>query len=595
MKGPDFARPSTAAPEFGRSVAVSCNWRSAGLAAIACFLLPGCTVETASDDATTSSQADTTSSQTSTMTDDASTGVDDSLPVDREAAISRISLAIRGVRPEPAELEKLAQSDASMYDIALQMLASGDLAAFLSDLHNEALFVEISGVAAPAGFAGPPELSELSLLGLNQEIVQSPLRLINEIVVTDRPYYEIVTANYLLATPSTAKIWGLELDAASADADGWAHAKPPAGVPASGILADPWLWSRHSTTLVNHNRGRANTLARALLCSDYSERHVEIDASIDLFDENQVAHAIAENPACVSCHQTLDPLAAHLGAFFPHAPGSLIAQYPVEYYVPAFSDLLISAPPGYYGQASDGFEDLGELIAADPRFSRCTVARFYAYLHQIKLEDVPLDRLAKLQASFLEHWNAKRLIAEIVGSLDFLPREGEADASRLMMRPWQLAREITAQTGFDWQRDLELDFDGRRLGPFDVLSEPFFGLKTLGGGVDGLFSTAPTLTATATYLLTARSLATRAAAQALSDPEATTLLGGLDLSTNDPTQLANTLAQLATRGFGRTVAANDPAVESLTSLHTALVPAGHPQPFEAIVVALLQDPDFLYY
>ena len=45
--------------------------------------------------------------------------------------------------------------------------------------------------------------------------------------------------------------------------------------------------------------------------------------------------------------------------------------------------------PAYYGRPIQTTADIGQEIAADPRFSRCMARRVYGYVAQIEPEDVP--------------------------------------------------------------------------------------------------------------------------------------------------------------------------------------------------------------
>ena len=58
-------------------------------------------------------------------------------------------------------------------------------------------------------------------------------------------------------------------------------------------------------------------------------------------------------------------------------------------------------PPGYFGMGGETLADLGELIAADPRFSLCTAKRYYAYFAEVAIGDVPFDVAADLQKQFV--------------------------------------------------------------------------------------------------------------------------------------------------------------------------------------------------
>src|SRR5262249_49553953 len=162
------------------------------------------------------------------------------------------------------------------------------------------------------------------------------------------------------------------------------------------------LFSRHSTTVSNANRGRANAVARAFLCEDFLSREVRIDASVNLADPLAVANAVQENGACASCHKSLDALAGFFSGYHPiYVPPTI--PYPFDvFYQPNILAKIggTITPPAYFGEAGSSIEDLGRLIANDPRFSLCAAKRFYGFFHQIELADVPAERARDLQSRF---------------------------------------------------------------------------------------------------------------------------------------------------------------------------------------------------
>jgi hypothetical protein len=108
------------------------------------------------------------------------------------------------------------------------------------------------------------------------------------------------------------------------------HAAEPRRGPArrlaqasSGTAASRWPASsraapcglRHPSNGTNLHRGQAELIADALLCSGFLARDVPLFNNIDLSDEDVVKEALVREPGCVSCHQTLDPLASHLFGF----------------------------------------------------------------------------------------------------------------------------------------------------------------------------------------------------------------------------------------------------------------------------------------
>ena len=77
--------------------------------------------------------------------------------------------------------------------------------------------------------------------------------------------------------------------------------------------------------------------------------------------------------------------------------------------------------PGYFGLPASDLEDIGQAIAADPRFALCSARRFYSFLTQTPEEDVPFETIASLQEEFLStNYNAKQLAKSVVLSDAFM-------------------------------------------------------------------------------------------------------------------------------------------------------------------------------
>ena len=269
-------------------------------------------------------------------------------------------------------------------------------------IHNDAILV---GVEAQFPAAGP--LADQGPTGIGLSVMHNPLRLVEYVVLNDRPYTEIVTADYAVPDHITSVAYGM----AEAETAPW----PAPGRPAAGILSDSAVFLRHRSDATNYHRGRANAISKALLCVDFLDRDIEVDGSIDLSDPEAVAEAVTTNEACVACHVHLDGLAS----FFWGYPGNLnpaqIESYPIPptYQAQAADNWRYTTghPPTYFGTPADGLEDLGQLIADDPRFSLCAAKRFYAFFTQVSLEDVPLENAAELQDALIDSgFDAKEMV-----------------------------------------------------------------------------------------------------------------------------------------------------------------------------------------
>ncbi|HEY6559325.1 MAG TPA: DUF1588 domain-containing protein [Polyangiaceae bacterium] len=511
----------------------------------------------------------------------------------------RVSTALRGKRPSVGELRRVREQTSALPAIVDEYLQSPEFGETLRDLHNESLQVRVAAGIYPAGFPARDALAGYSAQEVNVAITEAPLRLIQWVVEHDRPYSEIVTARYTVADRIVASTWGITLERAG---DGWYRGQYADGRPHAGILSDSMLFTRHSTTYANSNRGRANAVARSLLCYDFLAREISVDATINLADPKEVANAVRVNPACASCHQTLDPLASYFGAFHPIFVPADIQTYPFRHYLPALSAPFTVSEPAYFGHKGAGLEFLGSMIAADPRFSLCAAQRFYAYLNHVNLRDVPRARAAELQDIFVKSdLSAKTLARTIVLSDDFRYADSD-DATETPLtglrkvRPPALSRLIEDLTGFRWTANLDLDIGSGNIGRIDLLSDSLFGFEVLLGGIDSVNVTLPAHTMNASASLVLRGIASRAAPHVVASDFAAS---GAErrLLTVSETERAEAsiraqLCDLHLRLFGEFVEPADPRIDDAYALFDeALAAAGGDarRAWTTTLFALLQD------
>ncbi|HFE45016.1 MAG TPA: DUF1585 domain-containing protein, partial [Nannocystis exedens] len=466
------------------------------------------------------------------------------------------------------------------------------------DLHNDALLSIVDFGALPAGFIGKDALAGVDPYALNRSIMEAPLRLAEHIVLADLPYSEIVTADYTLADFNVATVWGLSH---SGSKGVWEKTTWPGDRAHAGVLSDSWLYTRHSSTINNANRGRANATARAFLCYDFLSRDIELDPSINLADPNVVAEAVQTNKACAACHQTLDPMASFFSGYLPNYNSTLI-PYPLETWVEGLFPILFKVnmrDPAFFGAAGNDLRDLGEMIAADPRFSLCTAKRFYAYFHQVELQNVPLEAAAELQDVLLANdFRIKPMLKSLLQSDAFRSAEGELGRKRA--RPIQLASLIADLTGFHWRTDLTK----AGVGVVDLMDDSLVGYHVLAGGIDSLFVAQPSYTYSATSSLVLQGLARQAASSvvdndfAQDDAKSRRLLTLVEPSTTDEASLRGQLVELYRILYGQTPAPDDAAIDDSYLLFTgALQAAGDDgkRAWKITLNALLQDVRIAFY
>lgn len=534
-------------------------------------------------------------------------------PLGATQHLVRASMALKGTRPSLDELRAVAADPKALEAIVDRYLESPELGATMRDLHNEALLTRSDAAVFPLGFPALGPLAAYDLTRINGSLAEEPLKLIEWVVTHDRPYSEIVTADYALADGVVAAVHGMPH---SPDLDAWEKTTWPEGHAAAGVLSSPLLFTRHSTTVSNANRGRANVIARALLCYDFTSRDVEVDASINLADPEAVAKAVRSNPACASCHQTLDPLAAYFSVYSPTYVPASITGYPIQYWVSEtttpfwISQLgMTRSTPGFFGRRGEGLKNLGALIAADPRFSLCAVKRFLSYFTQRRLEEVNPATVARLNDVFVDSGLSAKALARAVVLSDEFKQSHAAGADGAddvvgyhQARPEQLARLVADLTGFQWQTDVELSFNGR-IGRVNLVTDSFIGFEVQAGGIDSFFVTQPSHTYNTTASLFLRAFSEEAAHQvvetelASADRSKRRLLTKIDAGDTSQSAVRAQLADLHGRIYGRLDAPESEAVGDTYSLFTAALAGGSDtrRAWKTTLAAMLQDFAVAYF
>lgn len=522
--------------------------------------------------------------------------------------LTRASLALRGVRPAVDELRAVAADAGALPGLVDRYLATPAFRETIKELHNEVLLMRVE--QPQFTFPAIAPIATATAREINDSVFDEPLELIADIVTRDRPYTEIVTADYTLANGVVAAIWGLPHTGAP---DAWERTPWPDNRGAAGILATTSLFHRWRSTGDNYNRGRANVISTALLCHDYLHADILIDTTVDLSDPDVVANAVVANPSCAGCHQTLDPLASYLFVMRGQQNLGQVDSYPVEYYLPNQLNRWRTTnkrPPLFFGQPATGLAGLGAAIAGDPRFARCAAQNFAAYFTEVAGPDVSGAWIARLQAAFVASgYNARALARAIVLSDEFRvshdtdPTAAETTVAALKLRPDQLSRMLADLTGMRWDYASTQRLRGVPYGTADLLASDFIGYRVLAGGIDSYFVTQPVHTMNATSSRVARAAAASAADfvvnhDATAPIAARTLFVAADVASTDAASVRAQLVHLHARIYGELVAADAPEIDETYSLFTgALAAAGGDarRAWKLTLVGMLSDFRSLFY
>ncbi|WP_052548018.1 DUF1588 domain-containing protein [Enhygromyxa salina] len=334
----------------------------------------------------------------------------------------------------------------------------------------------------------------------NEAVARESLELVAHVVRNDRPFTEILTADYTLVNPYSAKVYGINANFKDqTDTNEWVEAKL-SGIPHSGVLTSHIWLNRFPTTATNRNRHRSRMVFKLFLATDVlklAERPID-PTSIEDFNPTR------ESDACTVCHANIDPVAGALqnwddqGRYRPPEMG-----WYQEMFAPGFGEAELPA-----GEKLDATRWLAEQIISDPRFAASQVdivfqgltgdaplrepsdAAAVDYLGRLVAFDAQNDELQRIADAFTEsEFDLKVVIKEIVKSpyyraKSFNPGWSEEQqnspeaAQRLaelapvgtarFLSPEQLERKVEAVTGYPWQSSVNsttylLDFNEYRI------------------------------------------------------------------------------------------------------------------------------------
>ncbi len=572
------------------------------------------------------------------VTTDTVPSIDGVVPLSDIAQLNRASMAIRGIRPSLSDISLIQSDPAQLEALVDAWLDSPEFSETIKDMYAELLLLR-TDVAYQLPQKGILTDKGITQGDIHHSTVESPLIFIADIIMNDRSYTEVFTADYMWSNDVLADIYGLEYNFEGPE---WQQSHWTDGRPQSGLLSDSEMWRRHVSNAANYHRGRANFVSKTFLCSDIAGRDVEVGQGIDLADPEEVANAVSTNTTCVGCHDVLDPLAANWWGYKEQLQRNAVDQayvagctfditvdeevrgvyrpehfcYPLRFYdveeQGRWEDELLK-PPGFYGTPTEDMTDVGRLLVDDPRFSQCTAVSWFAYLAEVEREAIPLDVAMKYQTVLEDaNFDIKTLIAEIVLDPTFMADRVEAGSAAYVtglriIRPEQLDRTLADLTGFQWLAN-EDDADcaeGTDLcwETVNLSRSDLTGFRSMMGGVDGYTVTHPTHSPTPTKVLAMARLAADAAGWAV-ETDFLLPIGGrklfndIELVDASEVSVRAQIAALHTRVLGIPAAADDATVDLLyTTLFLPVLASGGDaeEAWKLTLSGLLQDPAMMFW
>jgi hypothetical protein len=243
------------------------------------------------------------------IVEETTTEVDSVVYLDDLDYLLRLSMTLRGVRPDIADIDAVLADPDALHGLIDGYIESSEFLEIIRDFHAEMLLARTDAI---------PQLPALGPIAdsYQGEIYKSgaeePLKLVEHIVDNDLPYTEVLTADYAIVNRIVADMYGMAFDPTGPE---WQKSHYIDGRPPAGLLSSQKMMLRHESNAANFHRGRANMVSRIFLCEDFEARDIAFGPGLDLSDEFEVAAAVRTNEACVGCHEALDPLAAYFWGF----------------------------------------------------------------------------------------------------------------------------------------------------------------------------------------------------------------------------------------------------------------------------------------
>lgn len=429
------------------------------------------------------------------------------LPTDAEFA----AVAKDGLRALPALLDEVLKEDGfyerlreGFNDIFLTLGVDGNAdQTCLSYEHFEKTRhwyqkYDLSHIADPK----ERQRTEWKMAGeYRQALLGESMKLIEHIVRHDRPFTEIVTADYILVTPYSARGYGVfeELKDQFKNPDDpfeYVPVKLKALVgrnksenqdsatgfyPHAGLLSTFQYLTRYPTTETNRNRLRARMYYQHFLGVDVLELAARVSDAAAVTAKYEIPTMQAAE--CVVCHKTLDPVAGMFQDYWRFADQGVYGKRKGGW----FRDMFAA---GFEGEDLPDAERwrslqwLGERTAKDPRFAIAMTehvyylltgrkvllppkdfedprypARLRAYSEQRRRTEAIAERFAKTGfnlKSVIKEWIASDFYRAdgLATAVDEPCRRAELDDIGLvrLLSPEQIERKVAAIFGEKWGR-----------------------------------------------------------------------------------------------------------------------------------------------
>lgn len=393
--------------------------------------------------------------------------------LDANATFRKAALSLTGRLPTPAEIAFLNQHGDSGLAVRLDSLLKED--AFydrLREFINDRLLTEryvggndavnlLNSTDYPnrkwwenPDYPVSDAVRELGEAKANAAIAREALRLVEHVVRNDRPFYEVITADYMVANALSAHSYGVfdpGVFKNPEDDSVWAEVKLKS-IPHAGVLTSVMVLNRFPTTETNRNRHRARMVWDLFLSTDILALAEQPIDPTSIEEHNPTMF----NPNCTICHNVLDPVAGAFqnwtatGRYMPPETGWYADMLP-----PGFGDEQVPT-----NQNDTSLSWLAARISQEPRFATAAVRLAYRMLvgdEPIRAPSPTDDSIqsteefdARMRAYDRQHADLQAIADDFVlGGANF-----KNVIVGVVLSPWYRAEN--AELNKPWVRDVEL-------------------------------------------------------------------------------------------------------------------------------------------
>ncbi len=264
-------------------------------------------------------------------------------------------------------------------------------------------------------------------------LIGEPMKLIEYIVRNDRPFTEIVTADYIVVSPYTARGYGIfdqvkekfknpddpfeyipvKLKALVGRSKDQNQDSATGSYPHAGLLGTFQYLTRYPTTETNRNRLRSRMYYQHFLGVDVLELAARVSDAAAVTAKYPVPTMQASE--CVVCHKTLDPVAGLFQDYWRFADAGVYGKRKEGW----FKDMFAA---GFEGEPLPtperwrSLQWLGERTAEDPRFGTAMVEHVYYVLTGRKVLLSPKDIDDPLYAAKWRAYQEQRRHTEAIAA-----------------------------------------------------------------------------------------------------------------------------------------------------------------------------------